>query len=207
MASSHFVDTKRFVHRSTNKKLVAYVSPLNQSRSHVTAKAPQTDSWSPSPPPSPLTDELQLPSRERTRVLVREERRVPISVESRLPVRREQRIPISFESRLPVREEQHIPIRMEPQISTREEYPPSSPERLVNVDTPRADVPATRRVIVVRSKNPSQHSQRSNRSMDGRREDTVTIPISTSTGNKSIYFIRRPIVPTEEEEATTTTTQ
>ena len=142
----------------------------------------QTDSWSSSPPPSPLTDELQLPSREQTRVRVREERRVPISVESRLPVRREQRIPISFESRLPVREEQHIPIKMEPQISTREEYPPLSPERLVNIDTPRADVPATRRVVVVRSKNSSRHGQRSNRSTDGRRDDTVIIPISTSTG-------------------------
>ncbi|UJR32125.1 hypothetical protein I4U23_019593 [Adineta vaga] len=232
MTSRDLVQTKRFIHRSPNRKLIAYINPIDQSRSHVTAKLIQSEDsstrrWSPSPPatpPSPLTDELQLPSKEQTRLLIREERPLPGRREPNVLLRREHRVPIKFEQystvkyepQQMVREERQVPIRIDPQVSTREErrvpirmdsqlpireqLRSSSPERLVNANTPRAELGSTRRVVVVRSRNNRQGTQKSNRSGDEKRQDTVTVPISTSVGNKSIYFIRRPIVVAGEEE-------
>ena len=79
---------------------------------------------------------------------------------------------------------------MSPRITEISTPSPSPvPQRLVNIDTPRAELTETKRIVVARSNKP-QTTHRSVGSSDFVQQDSGKVPLTSNNG-VSIWFINK----------------
>ena len=139
-------------------------------------------------------DDYQPPVRRPLQVQTRGERQTVLRDDRQPPVRKPIKFVTTDELDLP-REGERRRVQTlsndEYQLPSRNLPRTPSPDRLVNIETPRADLEPTRRVVVVRPNNNRQANERTGWQGDREQEDTVSVPLVTSTGvSDSIPLLR-----------------